>query len=116
MTNNTMTNTQTDIENIVMRRVHLIRILRLVISTVVFALLTSGAALWEIGREVWVARIFENAPSNIANIPYFYMAAFIHTNIIVQVLTVLTLVSLLFLIRETARLLRDVLTSARTAH
>jgi len=96
--------THTDIERIVMRRVHLIRMLQLVISTAVLALLTLTAALWGIGKKVWVARVFENAPPNLEDLPNFYIVAFTHTNLIVQVLTVLTLVSLLFLARETVRL------------
>ena len=94
---------QSNIERVVMRRILLIRILRLVISTVVLAILTSVAALWGIGREVWVARVFENAPKNIGDLPNFYFAAFTHTHIIVQVLTLLTLASLLYLAREIAR-------------
>ncbi|HUY05287.1 MAG TPA: hypothetical protein VMV62_01045 [Candidatus Paceibacterota bacterium] len=92
-----------DIERTVMRRVHLIRILQLVISTVVFATLASIAALWGIGREVWVARVFENAPPNLDDLPRFYLAAFTHTRLIVQALIVLTSLSLLFLAREVVR-------------
>lgn len=96
---------QTNIERIVMRRILLIRILRLVISTVVLATLTAFAALWGIGKEVWVARIFENAPPNIGDLPNFYLAAFMHTHILVQVLTLLTLASLVYLAREVVRLI-----------
>jgi len=106
MMNNTM-NDGTDIERVVMRRVRLIRILRLVISTVVLAMITAVAALWGIGREVWVARVFENAPVNIEDLPNFYIAAFLHSHVIVQVLSLLTLASLLYLAVETARLLVD---------
>ncbi len=102
-----------DIERTVMRRVHLIRILQLVISTVALAALTSVAALWGIGREVWVARVFENAPKDPALLWNFYLAAFKHTRLIVQALSVLTLASLLFLAYETARLLASFLVPAR---
>ncbi|MFZ3043750.1 MAG: hypothetical protein WA058_01425 [Minisyncoccia bacterium] len=100
--NNTMTN-PSDIERIVMRRVHLIRILGLIISTAVLAVFATIAALWGIGKEVWVARIFENAPSRIGDLPNFFIAAFFHTNILVQALVVLTLVSLIYLVREMVR-------------
>src|ERR1035437_9666718 len=113
MTNNIMNN-ETNIERIVMRRVRLIRVLRLVISTAVLAALTFVAALWGIGREVWVARVFENAPRNFADLPNFYIAAFLHTHFIVQVLTVLTLGSLLYLVVELARLISDFFVSARS--
>ena len=112
MTNNAMNN-ETHIEHIVMRRVRLIRVLRLVISTVVLAVLTFVAALWGIGREVWVARVFENAPRDFASLPNFYIAAFLHTHFIVQVLTVLTLGSFLYLIVELARLISYFFVSAR---
>jgi hypothetical protein len=102
----------TDIERVVMRRVRLIRVLRLVISTAVLAVLTFFAALWGIGREVWVARVFENAPPNIEDLPNFYIAAFIHTHLIVQVLVLLTLASALYLAIETARLIVDVVKPA----
>ena len=112
--NNIMNDTQTNTERIVMRRVLRIRILRLIISTVVLALLTTIATLWGIGREVWAARIFENSPSNIENLPSFYLSAFLHTNIIVQGLSILTLVSLLFLAREVIRLAFNLLTPSRS--
>lgn len=104
--NNTMDN-ETPIERIVMRRIHLIRVLRLIISTVVLAILSFVAALWGIGKEVWVARILENAPRDFAGLLHFYIVAFLHTHIIVQMLTVLTLGSFLYLIVELARLVSD---------
>ncbi|MBI2025197.1 hypothetical protein HYT04_00195 [Candidatus Kaiserbacteria bacterium] len=105
--NNDMNDTQTNIERNVMRRVRLIRLLALIISTATLAVLTFIAALWGIGREVWVARIFENMPqsSDLGALAAFWLAAFLHTSLIVQALIVLTLTSLLFLIREIARAL-----------
>jgi hypothetical protein len=105
---------QSNIERIVMRRILLIRILRLVISTAVLAVLTTIAALWGIGKEVWVARIFENAPPNIGDLPNFYLAAFMHTHIIVQILTVLTLASLIYLAWEIVRLVVHTLAPSRS--
>lgn len=113
MTNNIMIE-QSHIERIVMRRILLIRILRLVISTAVLAVLTTVAALWGIGKEVWVARIFENAPPNIGDLPNFYLAAFMHTHIIVQILTVLTLTSLIYLAWEIVRLVVHTLAPSRS--
>ncbi len=101
-----MTN-ETGIERTVMRRVRLIRVLRLIISTVLLAVLTFIAALWGIGKEVWVARVFENSPPDIGDLPRFYLAAFLHSHLIVQVLTLLTLASLIYLIIEMARLLNE---------
>jgi len=96
---------ETSIERTVMRRVRLIRILALVVSTATLAVLTALAALWGIGREVWVARVFENMPeaSNLVALLAFWISAFFKTNLLVQVLTLLTLASLIFLLREAKR-------------
>lgn len=99
----------TDIERTVMRRVRLIRILALVISTGVFAALTFLAALWGIGKEVWVARIFENGPQDLLGRASYLWYAFLHTRLIVQALTLLSLASLFFLARELIRLAGDTL-------
>lgn len=104
---------QSTIERIVMRRVRLIRLLTLIISTGTLAILTFVAALWGIGREVWVAQVLQNSPTHIADIPHFYLAAFIHARFIVQVLSILTFVSLLYLAREIVRVLSDVVTPTR---
>jgi len=101
-----MNDTQTNIERIVMRRVHLIRLLALIVSTATLFSLTLVAALWGIGREVWVAHIFTNMPppSDIVSFSHFWLAAFSQTRLVVQILTLLTLVSLIYLVREIARL------------
>ncbi len=104
---------QSSIERTVMRRVHLIRILKLVISTVVLAVLTALTALWGIGREVWVARVFQNTPENLLGLPQFYLAAFANTSLIVQTLTILTLFSLMFLAYETVRFFASFFTPAQ---
>ena len=102
-----------DIERVVMRRVHLIRILQLVISTAVFAGLAFIAALWGIGREVWVARVFENGPQDFSGHLAYLLYAFMHTRLIVQALIVLTLISLGFLVREIVRLVAVLAAPAR---
>jgi hypothetical protein len=93
-----------EIEIIVMRRVRLIRILTLIISTVTLATLTAIAALWGIGREVWVAHVFQNMPAASSGNAFltFWLTAFTHTRLVVQVLTLCTVASLLFLLLELA--------------
>ncbi|MCX6787452.1 MAG: hypothetical protein NTY93_02960 [Candidatus Kaiserbacteria bacterium] len=110
-------NEQSAIERVVMHRVRLLRILGLIISTIMLAVLTFVAALWGVGREVWVARVFENMPhaNNFAGFANFWFAAFTHTRLLVQVLTLLTLASFIYLARETARALSSIFfTSAST--
>jgi len=94
---------QSEIERIVMQRVHLIRALRFAISSGAFSMLVSLLGLWGIGRQVWVARVLQNAPGNLLDIPLFYFSAFLHTRFIVQVLVLLTLAALVYVAREIAR-------------
>lgn len=102
---NMNTDTQSNIERIVMQRVHLIRALRFAISSGVLSALVSVLALWGIGREVWVARVLQNAPTNLFDLPHFYFAAFLHTRPLVQALIVLSLGALYFVAREISRAL-----------
>ena len=102
MTNNTMTD-QSNIERIVMQRVHLIRALKFAISGGVLSTVLSLLGLWGIGRQVWVAHVLQNAPANIFGLPSFYLAAFEHTRFPVQVLIILTLIALFFVAREVSR-------------
>ena len=101
--NNDMSDNPSDIERVVMQRVYLIRALRLAISSSVFSTLVTVLALWGIGREVWVARVLQNAPANPLNAPLFYLLAFDHTRLAVQILIVLALLAFAFLVREIAR-------------
>lgn len=95
-----MTDDRSKIERIVMQRVHLIRALRFAISGSVFSGLVSVLALWGIGREVWVARVLQNQPHDLVNIMRFYIAAFVHTHLIVQILVLLLVGSFYYLARE----------------
>ncbi len=94
---------QSNIERIVMQRVHLIRALKFAISGGVFSTLLTLLGLWGIGREVWVGHILQNAPKNPADLFQFYLAAFEHTRLVVQALIVLTLAALVFVAREVSR-------------
>lgn len=98
-----MNDNRTNIERIVMQRVHLIRALRFAVSSGTLSLVISALALWGIGREVWVGSVLQNAPANLFDIPRFYLAAFEHTRSIVQVLILLMLASLIYLALEVSR-------------
>ena len=91
---------ESNIERIVMQRVHLINALRFAVSSSVLSMFVSALALWGIGREIWVAHVLQNAPANPLDVLQFYLAAFVHTRLVVQVLILLALASLLYLIRE----------------
>ncbi len=98
-----MNNDRSNIERIVMQRVHLIRALRFAISSGTLSMLVSLLGLWGIGREVWVAHVLQNAPSNPFAMFRFYVAAFEHTRFVVQVLIVITLAALTYVAYEIVR-------------
>jgi hypothetical protein len=91
------------IENVVMRRVHRIRMLRVVISGAVFAVSLALLALYGIGREVWVARVFENGPEEFTEKMLYLVYAFEHTRFAVQALVVICVGSFVYLAREIVR-------------
>lgn len=102
--NNTMTD-QSNIERIVMQRVHLIRALRFAVSGGALSMLISVGALWGIGQQVWVGNVLQNAPAHPLDSLRFYVAAFLHTRPVVQALIILTLASLVYVAREISRAL-----------
>ena len=102
MMNNGMNDTS-NIERIVMQRVHLIRALRFAISSGALSMLVSVLALWGIGSQVWVAQVLENAPADLVDLPRFYLAAFMQTSLLVQVLVLLTFAALFYVAREVSR-------------
>ena len=83
-----------------MRRVRTIYLVRAIAPTA----LSCGlflAALWGIGREVWVAKVFENMPSvwNVPEVLGFASGAFLHTEFAVQVLLIVAFGALVWLAR-----------------
>ncbi len=93
----------TGIESLVMRRIYRVHTLRRVgggaLALAVFAL-----ALWGIGREVWVAQVFANAPrEGFATMARFYIAAFENTRVTVQALCIAAFASLLWAFRDLFR-------------
>jgi branched-subunit amino acid ABC-type transport system permease component len=104
MTNNTMTDSS--IERIVMRRIYRARAVRTVVSGATLSLVLLALALYGIGREVWVARVFQNMPhQGLVAIGRFYLFAFADTRAIVQLLSILVIASLIYLARSFAQLL-----------
>lgn len=101
-------NPSSSISRTVLRRVRTIYLLR------AYAPITAAAALfalslWGIGREVWVAKVFENMPS-LADVPAvlsFYGGAFLGTEALVQILVAASLGALLWLAAAIGKNLRD---------
>lgn len=92
---------------IVMSRVRAIHALRPLISSTTLAVFLFVFALAGIGKEVWVAKIIENMPSvaNVSAFVNFFLSAFMSTTFMVQALSVIVLAALIYIARETAKLL-----------
>jgi hypothetical protein len=87
-----------------MRRVHAAHGLRMLFSNAALALALFALALWGVGREVWVARVFQNAPHHgILEAARFFTYAFLDTRLVVQVLCLAVLFAFIWLIRDLAR-------------
>ena len=102
----------TNIEKNVMRSVRRVRILRFVFSSITASCILLLLALWGIGREVWVARVFQNGPQNFIGHSFYLVYAFEHTRLVVQSLVLLTFASLIYLAREIARAISFIFTPA----
>lgn len=101
-------NNPSSLEKAVMRRVYAIYILRPFFSGIALAAGIFAAALWGIGREVWVARVLENAPKDTVQMAQFYASAFGHTHGIVQILILISCGALVYVARETAQFISGV--------
>ena len=102
----------THLERAVMRRVYIIYTLNALFSATALASMVLVFALWGIGRGVWVARVLENAPKDMLRIPEFYTAAFIQTDIFVEVLVVTCIVSGALVLRDSFRRVRGLFFTA----
>lgn len=97
-------NAPSSISHTVMRRVYRIHALRRGVA-VVGAASVFLLALWGVGREVWVAKVFENMPS-VADVPavaLFFLNAFQDTDLVVQALVIVALAALVWFARALAR-------------
>lgn len=85
----------------VMRRVHTVRMLRPLMSDSAAAAVLFLVAAYGIGHEVWVAKVLANMPSvfDLAAVSRFFIAAFVQTELTVQVLAVLGFIAALWVAR-----------------
>ncbi len=107
MMNNTMANEPSGIERVVMRRVRTISVLRPFVSGGMLAAVVLAAALWAIGREVWVAKVLSNGPQNLTGHAEYLVYAFQHTRLVVQALVLTMLGAAIYLARAAARALTE---------
>lgn len=99
----TIMQTESAIERTVMMRVYRTRALRLLSRGYVLGPVLAILALWGIGREVWVARVFENAPADILSSLSFYASAFLHTEAIVQLLSFAVFAAVVWMVYDALR-------------
>jgi hypothetical protein len=111
MTHNALS--ESNIEAVVMRRVFTAHALRPLVGGAALALVIAVFALWGIGREVWVAKVLENAPADYTLAPRFFIEAFINTRIAVQLFTLAALGGILWFFRDLFRTLSFTLASSR---
>lgn len=99
--------TDSTIHTNVMRRVRTIHALRSASTGAGASVLLLVLSLYLIGKEVWVARVWHNMPSlsHVGSFATFFTYAFTHTRFSVQVLTLLVIFALLWLARESVRIL-----------
>ena len=75
------------------------------------AFLALGIALWGIGQQVWVARVLENMPP-LRDLPAFLSfatSAFVSTDLIVQMLSILLVAAVMWLAVELIHTLKHTL-------
>ena len=107
-----MTN-PSNIERVVMRRVHTLRMLNAAFSLTTLSAAAVVLALWGIGREVWVAKVFANGPQDTLGHAIYLAYAFLHTQFLVQALTLVALAGVVYIARASARLIAETLVPAR---
>lgn len=99
------------IKDKVMNRVRTVSLARPFVSTGVLSLVILFVALVGIGREVWVARVFENVPTwtDADVLITFFVSAFVSTSFVVQSLVIVAGAGAILLARESAQLMRTLI-------
>lgn len=96
---------ESKIKQRVMRRVRIMHTLRPLTSPMALAALVLLVSLYELGRLVFVAQVFRNMPAveDVSALAQFFVAAFLNTEFIVQICTILTIVALAFIAKDLGR-------------
>ena len=88
-----------------MRRIRIIRVLRFSFNTTTASALVGVLALWGIGQEVWVAKVFGNGPQDMLGQAEYLLYALRHTDLTVQLLSLTTIAATIQLARACAAML-----------
>ncbi len=109
-----MTNkTNSIIKKKVMKRIYIIYVLRPLVSTGTISAFVLMTALWGIGKEVWVAHVFSNMPqlTNITAFTQFWTYAFLHTHFVVQALTIMAVIAIVYFASSVSKLITSTFTT-----
>lgn len=100
----------TNIKNVVMRRVRTMHALRPLLGAGGFSLAVSVVSLFLIGRLVFVAQVFRNMPSlaDIQGVATFFVSALLHTDTLVQLLVLAAVLAAIIAARSFAQTLAAV--------
>lgn len=104
---------ESKIKQNVMRRVRTIHAVRPLTGGTAVAVVLLGVSLYAIGRMVFVAQVFRNMPAvgDVSAVLRFFLSAFLHTDFVVQVLTLLVTAAALWMVRDIARVLSQLRTA-----
>lgn len=105
MTTNT---TSSPISDTVMRRIRTVHAMRMY-APIISGFAVFALALYGIGREVWVAKVFENvrAVAHAGDAARYIADAFIHTDTVVQALSILALAAFVWFVTGIIRNLQS---------
>ena len=92
----------------VMMRVRFIHLIKRTLRPFAIEIVVGAAALLEVGRTVFVAKVFENAPSlgNVSESAAFFTHAFTHTHPLVQLSIAVVSVALVLAIKDIVKTVR----------
>ena len=98
---------ESKIKKNVMRRVHTIRTVRPITSGVVLASVFFIVSLYAIGKVVFVAQVYRNMPAvqDIGAVLMFMVNAFLHTEFLVQALSLTVLLTAAWMLRDIGRVI-----------
>lgn len=89
----------------VMRRVRIINSVRPFMSMTALSVVVLFVSLYELGRFVFVAQVYRNMPAveNVSALFQFFVAAFLNTEFVVQIFSILVIVAVAFVAKEAGR-------------
>ena len=88
-----------------MRSIYTVHILKRVMQPMLIKGGALAGLLWSLGALVWVARIFENLPSDLLGAARYMLHAFIQTEVLVQLVSVAIVMVACWMVYDMVRIL-----------